>query len=110
MDILYTLEYNDEKNTFLYKKISVEISESATIKELLQKIHEMEDIPQYKEVTWEGNVEKIACLHHVLMEPNSMNFHHLYGEDYQKKIKEFPRCGPNGELSVFIETNVGFVN
>ncbi|WP_299680930.1 hypothetical protein [uncultured Dokdonia sp.] len=110
MHIQYTLEYNDEKETFLYKKINVEISENATIKELFDKIHEMENIPTYKEVTWNGNTEKITCSYHVLVASNSLKFQFLYGEDFQKKISEFPKYGPNGELSVYIENETGIAN
>ena len=110
MDIQYTLKYDEDKETFLFKKISVEISESATLQELFQKIHEVENIPQYREVKWEGNVEKLACLYHVLTEPNSFAFQYLHGNDFQKKISELPKAGPNGELSVYIDTEVGFVN
>lgn len=110
MKIQYYTDYNEEDGIPIYKYIDIEISESATIKELFEKIHEMENMPQYKEVAWEGNTEKIACSYHVLIKPNSCTFKFLYGEELEKKISEFPKNGPHGELSLQLDNEIGLAN
>lgn len=110
MNIQYFTDRDEETRKPIFKYIDVQISENATIKELFLKIHEMEDIPMYKEVTWNENTEKIACSYHVLIKPNSCTFKFLYGEELEKKISEFPKNGPNGELSLHLDNEIGLAN
>ncbi|WP_299680933.1 hypothetical protein [uncultured Dokdonia sp.] len=111
MNIQYFTDRDEETRKPIFKYIDVQILENATIKELFLKIHEMEGIPMYKKVTWNENTEKIACEYLIFIDEESgPHFAYLFDEDLEKKISEFPKDGPNGELSVFIETNVVRVN
>ena len=110
MKIQYFTDYDDEKGGFNYKYITIDISEDATIKELFLKIHQTENIPEYRELTWDGNTEKIACKHLFLNSDEENDYYILNEEDYLKKISEFPKNGPNGELSLQLDNEIGLAN
>lgn len=86
----------------------LDINESFTIGELLLRIHEMTEIPVYKELKWDGNVEKISCRYYFKSGTRFGEFEMI--EDLEQKIGDFPKNGANNELSLFIDGGLGLVN
>lgn len=106
MNIHYYTDYN-ENGTPDYKYIDVDISENATLREVFLKIHEIENIPLFTEIVWNGNTEKIARSYYISDGFDSGSCTGLKDEELEKKISEFPKNGPNGELSLYLDNSTG---
>jgi len=89
--------------------ITVDIDENLPIKDLFSKLHDITGIPRYIEVVmFDGSTEKIACRYSYKDHPDRIGFMSI--NDLEQKISDFPKNGNNGELSVYINTDNGFVN
>ncbi len=110
MKIQYFTNFDDEKGYPAYKHIEIDISENATIKELFHKIQEVENIPLCREIEWNGNVQKIAPSYCISDGPESGTLTSLQDEELEKKISEFPKNGPNGELSLYLDNDTGLID
>lgn len=108
MKIQYCLEHDDEGN-LISQFINIDISEDATIGDLLPKLHEAINIPMHRELKWDGNTIKVSCSHHIQNKPEPRGFSSGI-ENLDQKISEFPKHGLNGELSIYINKNEGLAN
>lgn len=107
MDIQYFLDHDQDGNPIL-KHINIDITEEAPIEELIIKLHEAIGEPLHKELKYDREIIKISCSHFFQSDSSGGVYSGI--EDLSKKISEFPKYGLNGELSLFIERNEGFVN
>lgn len=85
-----------------------DISESSTIGELLSRIHEITEIPVYRELKWGANVERISCSYYFKCGNEFGEFKII--EDLEQKISSFPKNGSKNELSLLIDGGIGLVN
>ncbi|MDP2541962.1 hypothetical protein [Tenacibaculum discolor] len=107
MKIEYYSEFDD--NDFpIVKKLDIEIDESLPITMLLESIHKLTKIPKYREIKWDGKVEKIACSYYFKNSNEPYDFEMIM--DLNKPISDFPKKGSKEELSLFIDKNTGLVN
>lgn len=90
--------------------INIDISESATLGELLIKLHKAIDVPMRRKLKWGGHTTEVSCSHCIQFTKDQGMYEGIGDDDYNKKISEFPKNGPNGELVVYIDTNEGYVN
>jgi len=88
--------------------IEIDIDENLSIGELLSKIHDLKNIPTYRELKWNDNVEKISCRYYYKSEIE-------FGEyamvtNLEQKINSFSKFGASGELSIFIDGSSRLAN
>ncbi len=89
--------------------IVVDIDENLPIKDLFSKLHDITGIPRYIEIVmFDDSTEKIACSYSYKIDRDLIGFTSI--DDLDQKIKDFPKNGTNGELSIYINTDTGFVN
>lgn len=109
MIVEFILNFDDEDGIPEIENLVIDIDENASINELFSKIHEMKEIPKYREVKWGDTIEKVPFAY--FYKTSSSSYDEMkYISDLEKKIKDFPKNGKNGELSLYIEKNVGLVN
>jgi len=107
MEIEFFSELDDNNQTPVILNV-LDINESSTIGELLLKIHEITEIPIYRELRWGKNVEKISCSYYYKSGTEFGAFTII--EDLDQKINSFPKNGFKNELSLFIDGGIGLVN
>lgn len=107
MEIEFFSELNDDNQVPVILNV-LDINESSTIGELFSRIHEMTEIPVFRELKWGGNIEKISCSYYYKSGEKFGEFSIV--EDLEQKIISFPKNGSNKELSLFIDGGVGLVN
>ncbi|WP_031454598.1 hypothetical protein [Flavobacterium chungangense] len=107
MKIEFFSELNDYNQVPVILNV-LDINESFTIGELFSKIHEMTEIPVFRELKWGGNVEKISCSYYYKSGNEFGEFTII--ENLNQKINSFPKNGFNNELSLFIDGGIGLVN
>ncbi|MFK7746757.1 MAG: hypothetical protein AB8B65_00055 [Kordia sp.] len=117
IEFYFLTDYDDDAEVFAYntnekipiKQIySIDIDENAPIRELFSKLHDITNISRYREVTWDGNVEKIACKYYYKHKNEFTDF--SFVEDLDRKIKDFPKNGSNGELSLHMNLTIYYGN
>lgn len=105
IELLTELSYENETPPEI---IEIDINENLSIGELLSTIHDLKNIPTYRELKWNDNVEKI-----------SFRYYYKSGieiDDYtvitnlEEQIDSFPKYGANGELSIFIDGSSRLAN
>jgi hypothetical protein len=107
MKIEFFSELNHENQSPIILNI-FDIKESSTIGELFSIIHEMTEIPVYKELKWGENIHKISCSYYYKSGTGFGEFRII--ADLEQKISSFPKNGSNNELSIFIDGGDGLVN
>lgn len=90
------------------QNIDINIDVNSTIGELLSKVHEITSISRFKELKWNGNIERISCTYYYRSEPNFYEITRITNLD--DKISTLSKCGKNGELSIIIFEDHGLVN
>ena len=98
----------DDNDMPILNSYEVEINENSSIEELFDKLHIITEIPKFRELKWNGEIIKVSCSYAFLSESNSMSYASI--DNLDKPIKDFPKNGKDGKLSLFIEKNVGLVN
>ncbi len=106
MQIEYWLE--DESGKMVSQVVDIEIEEQASIKELIEKLHEKIGVSMYTELIVDKENIKIYLSHYVKVSPDE----HGWGgiDDSSRMIKDFPKFGTNGLLSIYIENGPGLGN
>lgn len=107
MNIEFYTELNYD-NQIPPQTITIDIDENSSIEELLSKIHQITKIPTYRELKWDGNVEKISCRYYFKSGTEYEEYKMI--RDLEQKISDLPKNGVNGELSLFIDGSVGLAN
>ena len=95
-------------NSRPYKFADIDISEKATIGELIEKIHELFEKPSFVNVTVDEEIITLTCSYSNYSHHNEDDSKYI--KDLGVKINELFKMGPNGELCLYISDSFGLAN
>ena len=78
------------------------------MKELLSKLYDITNTAPYLEVEWDGKVEKVASSCYFKDGTDIHDFRPI--NDLKRRINDFPKNGPNGELCLHISMTIAYGN
>jgi len=106
----YYAELNPEMSKIRPVKevYNIDIDESLPIQELLSKLYDITNTAPYREVEWDGKVEKVASSCYFKNGTDIHDFRTI--DDLEQRISDFPKHGANGELSLHISMTIAYGN
>ena len=87
---------------------TIDIDENLPMKELLSKLYDITNTAPYLEVEWDGKVEKVASSCYFKDGTDIHDFRPI--NDLKRRINDFPKNGPNGELCLHISMTIAYGN
>lgn len=105
IELFTELSYENETSPETFE---IEINGELSIGELLSEIHKLKNIPQYRELKWDDNIQKISCRYHYKSGVEPDDYEMIL--NLEEKINTFPKFGTEGELSIFIDGSSRMAN
>lgn len=105
IELFTELSYENETPPETFE---ININEELSIGHLLSEIHKLKNIPQYRELKWDDNIQKISCRYYYKSGIELDDYDIIL--NLEEKINTFAKCGTEGELSIFIDGSSRMAN